>query len=59
MRILEAVGFLEEHGSSSALLAYLAGRKISYSPRGEAKSENKPVDEQRSKAAIDLERERH
>ena len=55
--ILEAVKLLEEHGSSSAVLAYLAGRDIPASaPNGkESKRKSKPIDEQRSKVVIGLE----
>lgn len=55
--ILEAIKLLEEQGSASALLAYLAGRKVTdaTSKMTRSKHRNKPLNEQRSKAVIELE----
>jgi hypothetical protein len=56
--ILEAVRLLENQGSVSELLAYLAGREtINHTSRmRKPKGKRKPLNEQRSKAIIDLEK---
>jgi hypothetical protein len=57
--IFEAIKLLEKYGYSSELLAYLSGHKISDSVLKEEEiknKKNKPVDEQRSKAVIELEK---
>lgn len=55
--IFEAVKFLEGRGSSSALLDYLANRKVMNGRAKERKSsrKNKSIGEQRSQAVIELE----
>lgn len=55
--IFEAVKLLEGHGSSSALLDYLANRKVTNGgTRGKTPGrKNKSIDEQRSKAVLELE----
>ncbi len=57
--IIEAVKLLEERGSSSALLSHLAKRKVTNGKlkAGESGRKNKSIEEQRSKAVIDLEDE--
>lgn len=54
--ILQAVRLLEEYGTSSALLEYLAGRVISSSNENDkvSRTKNKPIDEQQSRAVIEL-----
>src|SRR5215470_13518574 len=61
--ILEAVRLLEERGSSSVLLAYLAGQEIPISAliqkKLKRKNKAKAIEEQRSKAVIELEQKDH
>src|SRR5947209_14113796 len=52
--ILEAVRLLEEQGSTSALLSYLAGRKQLGTKRAQRRK-HKPIEDQRSKAVLELE----
>lgn len=52
--ILAAIKLLEEKGTSSALLEYLAGRKILSVPKEKGRK-TRSVAEQRSRAILDLE----
>jgi hypothetical protein len=54
--ILGAVQLLEEHGNSSVLLAYLAGRSRATTLTESPSRRRKTVDKQRSQAVIDLEK---
>jgi hypothetical protein len=55
--ITEAVKFLEEQGSASALLAFLAGRKtVDFTfEKKRSRHKSKPLKEYRSKAVLELE----
>ena len=53
--ILQAVQFLEEKGTTSALLDHLAGRDVKPTIQKPARRKTKPIDEQRSQAVIALE----
>jgi hypothetical protein len=53
--IVEAVKFLEQKGSTSALLTYLTGDKRELKTRHNANRKSKPIEDQRSKALIGLE----
>src|SRR5436305_3254015 len=53
--ILEAVRLLEEQGSTSALLSYLAGRKPQLGTKRAQRRKHKPIEDQRSKAVLELE----